>query len=123
MALFNQVTYNQTTTLVEVGPGLIWEDVYAALAPYSRNVAGATTCQNVGVAGFNLGGGFSNKSNQFGLAIDSIQAIEVVTPSAEILTVTAHNHGDLFWALKVSFSQRAVVPISYPIRVEATTLG
>lgn len=106
MALFKQVNYDSTTELVDVGPGLIWEDVYAVLMPlgaiYGRNVAGATTCKNVGVAGFNLGGGFSNKSNQFGLAIDSIKAIEVVLTTGQILTVNDEINCDLFWALKVS---------------------
>jgi FAD/FMN-containing dehydrogenase len=104
MALFTQVIYDPKTTLVDVGPGLIWEDVYKVLTPFGRNVPGATTCKNVGVAGFNLGGGYSNKTNQFGLAIDVIKAIDVVLPTGDILTADADNNKEIFWSLKVCFS-------------------
>jgi FAD/FMN-containing dehydrogenase len=103
MALFRDINYDPTTTLVDVGPGLDWEDVYNALCPLHVNVAGATTCQGVGVAGFNLGGGYGNKTNQFGLAIDNIQAMEVVLPTGEVLIADAQNNEDLFFALRVCF--------------------
>jgi FAD/FMN-containing dehydrogenase len=113
MVLFKQVNYHKDTTLVDVGPGLFWERVYYVLSHLEepRNVPGASTCQKVGVAGFNLGGGFSNLTNQFGLAIDSIREIEVVIPSGDILTVSADRHDDLFWALKVCFWSRKFLPI------------
>lgn len=101
MALFQQVNYNAETQAVDIGPGRLWQDVYPILDKYGRTVAGASSCPGVGVAGFNLGGGYSNKTNQFGLAIDNIQAIDVVIPSGAILTVSATNNEDLFWALKV----------------------
>jgi hypothetical protein len=104
MALFNQINYNPTTTFVDVGPGQIWDNVYQKLEYYKVNVNGATTCQGVGVAGFNLGGGYGNKTNQFGLAIDNIQEIQAVLPTGEILSVDAETNQDIFWALKVHFS-------------------
>ncbi|KAF8164627.1 hypothetical protein K438DRAFT_1617307, partial [Mycena galopus ATCC 62051] len=99
MALFQQVNYNAETQTVDIGPGRLWQDVYKIL-PHDRTVAGASSCPGVGVAGFNLGGRYSNKTNQFGLAIDNIQSIEVVVPSGEVLTVSDTSNEDLFWALK-----------------------
>ncbi|KAJ7454298.1 hypothetical protein B0H11DRAFT_2287945 [Mycena galericulata] len=99
MALFQQVNYNAQTQTVDIGPGMLWQDVYKIL-PLDRTVAGASSCPGVGVAGFNLGGGYSNKTNQFGLAIDNIQSIDVVVPSGEVLTVSDTSNEDLFWALK-----------------------
>jgi FAD/FMN-containing dehydrogenase len=102
MALFNQINYNTTTSFVDVGPAQIWDNVSNYLVDnYKVNVNGATTCKGVGVGGFNLGGGYGNKSNQFGLAIDNIQAIEVVLPTGEIVTANAESNADLFLALKV----------------------
>nr|AGK29860.1 FAD-binding protein [Volvariella volvacea] len=101
MALFDKITYHKDTTLVDLGPGLLWEPrVYSELAKYGRNVNGATSCKGVGVAGFNLGGGYGNKTNQFGLAMDTIKAIEVVLPSGKIKTVSENSDRDLFRALK-----------------------
>nr|AGK29878.1 FAD-binding protein [Volvariella volvacea] len=102
MSLFDKVVYHPDTTLVDIGPGLLWDPgVYDQLVPkYHRNVVGATSCPGVGVAGFNLGGGYGNKANQFGLAIDTIKAIEVVLPDGEVRTVSETSGGDIFWALK-----------------------
>ena len=56
----------------------------------------------LGVGGLSLGGGYSWKTNQFGLTIDTIVAHELVLPSGEIVHVTNQSEPDLFFALKVS---------------------
>ena len=102
LVLFDDVVYHPDTGLVDVTPGVYWERVYTVLTPFHRNVPGATSCPKVGVAGFNLGGGFGAQTNQYGLAIDAIRSIEVVIPTGQILTVAEQGeHDGLFWALKV----------------------
>jgi FAD/FMN-containing dehydrogenase len=101
LALFTEMYYDKDTQSVYISPGLLWEQVYTFLNAVGRNVAGASTCQGVGVAGFNLGGGFSNKTNQYGLALDSIIAIDVVLPNGDMVTADSASNADLFWALKV----------------------
>jgi len=54
-----------------------------------------------GVGGFTLGGGYSWKTQKFGLACDNVLAFNLVTPTSQILTVTAQSHPDLFFGLKV----------------------
>jgi FAD/FMN-containing dehydrogenase len=56
MTRFNQVIVNTTASTVEVGAGLIWDDVYEALDGTGLNVVGGRV-SGVGVAGFTLGGG------------------------------------------------------------------
>ena len=58
MSKFNDVTYDADSNTAEVGAGLVWDDVYAALEPYAVNVVGGRVT-GVGVAGFTLGGGAS----------------------------------------------------------------
>ncbi|KAF9460239.1 hypothetical protein BDZ94DRAFT_1311698 [Collybia nuda] len=100
MSLFHNIHYDATTQLVEIGPGALYEAVYIYLAKHGRTVNGATSCPGVGVAGFNLGGGYGNKSNQYGLAMDTIQAIEVVLPTGQIKKVSAQQDPEIFRALK-----------------------
>jgi len=100
MKQFDQINYDETTTSVDVGPGQNWDAVSKHLASYGVNVNGATTCSGVGVAGFNLGGGYGNKTNQYGLAIDNIQSMIVVLPTGNLVRADATNNEDLFWALK-----------------------
>lgn len=56
MFRFSEVAYDATSQTVDVGAGLVWDDVYAALEPYGVNVVGGRVT-GVGVAGFTLGGG------------------------------------------------------------------
>ena len=56
MYRFSEVKYNPDNQTAEVGSGLIWDEVYAALEPYAVNVVGGRVT-GVGMAGFTLGGG------------------------------------------------------------------
>jgi FAD/FMN-containing dehydrogenase len=53
-----------------------------------------------GVAGLTLGGGFGWISRKFGMTIDNLLAMDVVTADGQFLRVSATENADLFWALK-----------------------
>ncbi|KAL0954252.1 hypothetical protein HGRIS_005380 [Hohenbuehelia grisea] len=108
MKRFNQVTYDAGTQLVQFGSGLIWDDVYAALAPTGRNVVGGRV-SGVGVAGFTLGGGYSWKTNQYGLTVDTVTAYELVKPDGTVATVTHASDPNLFFGLKGGFNNFGIV--------------
>ncbi|TRM63422.1 hypothetical protein BD626DRAFT_494316 [Schizophyllum amplum] len=108
MFRFSEVTYDETTENVVVGAGLVWDDVYATLEPMGRMVVGGRV-SGVGVAGFALGGGYSWKTNQYGLTVDTIVAIELVKPTGEVVTVSEDSDPDLFWALKGGFNNYGIV--------------
>ena len=63
-----------------------------------------------GVGGFALGGGWSWKSNQYGLTIDTITAFDVVTATGKILHVTETSEPDLFFGLKVRIFSTSDTP-------------
>ncbi|KZV98072.1 FAD-binding domain-containing protein [Exidia glandulosa HHB12029] len=98
MARFSDVVYNASSKTATIGTGLVWDDVYAALEPYGVNIVGGRVT-GVGVAGFTLGGGYSWKSNQYGLTVDTLVSYELVFTNGTVRTVTASD-ADLFWALK-----------------------
>ncbi|KAH6914745.1 hypothetical protein BKA70DRAFT_1093662 [Coprinopsis sp. MPI-PUGE-AT-0042] len=108
MFRFSEVTYNPSTETATIGSGLVWDDVYAALAPLGRNVVGGRVT-GVGVAGFSLGGGYSWLSNERGLTIDSIVSYELVKPTGEIVTVTKDSDSELFWGLKGGMNNFGIV--------------
>ena len=56
MTKFNTVIYNSDTQTVDIGSGLLWDDVYDALDSDGVNVVGGRV-PGIGVAGFSLGGG------------------------------------------------------------------
>src|SRR5436190_652846 len=74
-----------------------------------RALAGAPACglaplsgssPSVGVTGYTLGGGLGWLARRHGFAADSLLRAEVVTADGSIVTATADDHADLFWALR-----------------------
>lgn len=53
-----------------------------------------------GVAGLTLGGGFGWLSRKFGMTVDNLESVEVVTAAGETVHASATEHPDLFWALR-----------------------
>lgn len=68
MGRFSEVTYDEGHQTAVVGAGLVWDNVYAALAPHRVSVLGGRVT-GVGVAGFILGGGTCHHSVRGGLQI------------------------------------------------------
>ncbi|RDX52375.1 FAD dependent oxidoreductase [Lentinus brumalis] len=108
MYKFSDVTYNAGSNTADVGAGLVWDDVYAALEPYAVNVVGGRVT-GVGVAGFTLGGGYSWKTNQYGLTVDNLSGYELVLPNGTVTTVTESSYPDLFWGLKGGYNNFGIV--------------
>jgi FAD/FMN-containing dehydrogenase len=53
-----------------------------------------------GLAGLTLGGGFGWLMRKYGLAIDQLLSVEVVTASSEVVHASAAEHPDLFWGVR-----------------------
>ncbi len=53
-----------------------------------------------GIAGLTLGGGLGWLMSKFGLALDNLLSVELVDAEGRILTASASEHPDLFWALR-----------------------
>src|SRR5215469_8813662 len=85
---------------VTVGAGARWLEAYRAVTARGRYVQGGG-CLTVGAAGgFTQGGGFGSLSKHYGTAAGNLLEAEVVTADGEILVTSAHQHPDLFWALR-----------------------
>ena len=55
---------------------------------------------SVGMGGLTTGGGVGFMVRKYGLAIDNLLAAQVVTAAGEIVTASADEHPDLFWAIR-----------------------
>ncbi|KAI0310362.1 FAD-binding domain-containing protein [Amylostereum chailletii] len=107
MTRFSDVQNNPSHGTVDVGPGLIWDDVYKALNGTGLGVVGGRV-SGVGLAGFTLGGGYSWKTNQYGLSCDNVAAYELVLPNGTVTSVTSSS-GDLWFALRGGFNNFGIV--------------
>ncbi|KAI0260040.1 FAD dependent oxidoreductase [Gloeopeniophorella convolvens] len=107
MTRFNDISVNAAAGTVDVGSGLIWDDVYNALNSTGFNVVGGRV-PTVGVAGVTLGGGYSFLSSQYGLAVDNVEAFELVFPNGTATSVTSEN-ADLWFGLRGGFNNFGIV--------------
>jgi FAD/FMN-containing dehydrogenase len=85
--------------VAHVGPGATWGDVLAAAAPFGLAPLSGSA-PSVGVTGYTLGGGLGWLARKYGFAADSARRAVVVTADGRVVTATAENHPDLFWALR-----------------------
>ncbi len=85
--------------LVRVGAGATWGRVAETLDPRGWALTAGDTA-GVGVGGLTLGGGIGWLVRRHGLAIDNLVGARVVTADGRLLTTSAHEHPDLFWALR-----------------------
>jgi len=107
MTRFKDIVIHQDAGTVEIGAGLTWIEVYASLVPRGVNVVGGRS-STVGLSGYMLGGGYSWKTNQFGLGVDTMVEYELVLPNGTVTVVTEKDE-DLWFALKGGFNNYGVV--------------
>ena len=107
MSRFNETKVDSTSGTVEIGAGLTWDKVYVALESTRVNVAGGRN-PGLGVSGLTLGGGrwclfssegfgiwisdtcttgYSYKSSQYELTIDTVTGYELVLPNGTVIIV------------------------------------
>ncbi|MFC7620345.1 FAD-binding oxidoreductase [Microlunatus sp. GCM10028923] len=82
-----------------VEAGAWWQDVTVPAATHGL-AALAGSSPDVGVAGYLLGGGVSWLARRYGLATNTIQAVELVTADGRLRRVDQAHDPWLFWALR-----------------------
>ncbi|KAL5523069.1 hypothetical protein ACEPAF_1336 [Sanghuangporus sanghuang] len=108
MAKFSDVEIDAEKGTVTIGTGLTWDQVYSQLEPLGVMVVGGRVI-GVGVAGLSLGGGYSWKTDQFGLTIDTIVSHNVVLPSGQQVHASNATNPDLFFGLRGGLNNFGIV--------------
>ncbi|MFG2905147.1 FAD-binding oxidoreductase [Kitasatospora sp. NPDC048286] len=93
------VVVDPVARTARVPAGTRWGAVVEAAAEHGL-AAPHGTSPTVGVVGYLLRGGISFYGRRAGLAVNSVRAIELVTPDGEFRRVSAIADPELFWALR-----------------------
>ena len=91
------IDYEQRTARAQAGLTL-GEFVRATQAYGLATTTG--TVGGTGLAGLTLGGGLGWFMGKYGLTIDNLLSVDLVTADGQVLTASTLSHPDLFWAVR-----------------------
>ncbi|MFE9768967.1 FAD-binding oxidoreductase [Streptomyces sp. NPDC005808] len=94
----HDVTVHPGSQSVRVQGGALMSHLDRATQPYGLATTGGRV-STTGVGGFVLGGGSGWLDRRFGLAIDNLLGVELVTADGRSVRATAEENPELFWAL------------------------
>jgi hypothetical protein len=99
-----------------------WHDLYIYLQSTGTGfipIGGG--CPTVGIPGFMLGGGLSFVSRSYGLSIDNLVSIDLVTPDGKLRRISADSKSkeeqDLWWACRGGGGGNFGIAVAFELRV------
>ena len=102
------VHVDHATRTVRVQGGATWGDVDRETQLSGMAVPGGVV-SSTGIGGLTLHGGMGHLRRKYGLSIDNLLGVEIVTADGAVLHASEHSHPELFWAVRGAGSNFGVV--------------
>ncbi|KAL4809151.1 hypothetical protein BDV18DRAFT_158082 [Aspergillus unguis] len=99
LARMNHFEFDVDSRTATAQPAAYGSDLNAALTQHGLMFPGGH-CPTVGLGGFLLQGGFGWNSRKWGVACESVTAIDVVTAEGELLHASPEENADFYWAAR-----------------------
>lgn len=98
LSQMNSVNVDPDARTAWIQPGATTADLVAATEPHGLGLSTGDTA-TVGIGGLALGGGIGWMVRKYGLTIDSLNSVELVTADGRLVVASKDENPDLFWAL------------------------
>jgi FAD/FMN-containing dehydrogenase len=79
--------------------GVTWAELNRETQLHGLAVTGGVV-SSTGIGGLTLGGGLGWLMGKYGLALDNLRCVELVTAAGRVLRASKDEHADLFWAVR-----------------------
>jgi FAD/FMN-containing dehydrogenase len=99
LSAMNSVQVDAAGRRATAGGGTTWATFDEATQAHGLATTGGLI-SSTGLGGFTLGGGIGHLARAYGLACDNLRGAEVVSADGSVVTASAEENADLFWALR-----------------------
>ena len=99
LSLMRGVHVDPKTKTARVQGGATWGDVDRETQVFGLATAGGVV-STTGVAGLTLGGGLGHLRRKYGLTIDNLLSVDLVTADGQVVTASENENPDLFWGIR-----------------------
>ena len=99
LAPMQRIDVDPQRRTARVQGGVTWGQLNRESQLHGLAVTGGVI-STTGVAGLTLGGGLGWLMGRYGLALDNLRSVELVTAEAQIVRASKDEHADLFWAVR-----------------------
>ncbi|KAL8976697.1 MAG: hypothetical protein Q9205_007354, partial [Flavoplaca limonia] len=108
MRNLNTVKVSEDKTVISVGAGALWRDVYTVTDSLGLATSGGRAAQ-VGVGGLTTGGGLSFFSARYGFVCDNVLSYDIVLADGSLVSANETTNPDLWVALRGGSNNFGVV--------------
>ncbi len=99
MSLFKKVTIDPEKRIARAQPAVTSGELAGPAHAYGLALTTGDAA-SVGLGGLTLGGGIGFMARKYGLTIDNLLSVELVTADGEVIRASKDDHSELFWALR-----------------------
>ncbi|MBN9387899.1 MAG: FAD-binding oxidoreductase [Chloroflexi bacterium] len=99
LSLMKSVRVDPVTQTARAEGGCTWHDVDFETQAFGLAVTGGQV-SHTGIGGLTLGGGFGYLARKFGLTIDNLLSVDLVTAEGQLIHASSAENPDLFWAVR-----------------------
>ncbi|HEY1246360.1 MAG TPA: FAD-binding oxidoreductase [Hyphomicrobiaceae bacterium] len=99
LALMKGIHVDPKNRSVRAQGGVTWAKLDREAQLHGLAVTGGVV-SSTGIAGLTLGGGLGWLMGKYGLALDNLRAVEIVTADGRVLRASEDDEPDLFWAVR-----------------------
>ena len=99
LSLMKGIRIDADARTADVEPGVTCAELDRAAQEHGLATP-LPTVSSVGVAGAALGGGSGYLSRKYGLTLDNLISVELVTAEGRLVRLSEQEHPDLFWAVR-----------------------
>jgi FAD/FMN-containing dehydrogenase len=99
LSLMKSVRVDPVAKTARAEGGCTWHDVDYETQAFGLAVTGGQV-SHTGIGGLTLGGGFGYLARKFGLTIDNLLSVDIVTADGQLLHASSTENASLFWAVR-----------------------